>query len=161
MIRSEASGTLPRQARQVEGPQAELVHPVAERLERRLGQAQVRPEVQVGDERRLLVDGDEAAVAGLGGGVDDPLAAADGDRAAVGPDGAGEDLDERALAGAVGAHQRVDLARADGQGCGLQRDDGAVRLGDAGRLEQEVGGGDGHRSSDTVTGDAGRTGISR
>ena len=45
---------------------------------------------------------------------------------AVGPDGAGQDLDEGALAGAVGAHQRVDLARADGERRVAQRDDGAV-----------------------------------
>ena len=113
--------------------------PVAERLERRLGEAQVRPDVEIRDERRLLVDGDEAAPAGLGRRVDDRAAAADGDRAAVGPDGAGEDLDEGALAGAVGAHQRVDLAGADRERGGLQRDDRAVRLGDAGGLEQEVG----------------------
>ena len=41
MIRSEASGSCARQARQVEVGQAELGQPVAERLERRLGQAQV------------------------------------------------------------------------------------------------------------------------
>ena len=69
-------------------------------------------------------------------------------RAAVGPDGAGQDLDEGALAGAVGAHERVDLARADGQRRRPQRDDGAIRLRDVGRLEQEVRGGDGHRSLD-------------
>ena len=57
------------------------------------------------------------------------------------PDGAGQDLDERALAGAVGAHQRVDLAGPHGQRRGLERDDGAVRLGDAGGFEQQIGGG--------------------
>ena len=69
----------PRQARQVEVREAELAEPVAERLDRRLGQAQVRADVQVRDERRLLVDGDEAAAAGLGRGVDGALPAADGD----------------------------------------------------------------------------------
>ena len=69
----------PRQARQIEVLEAELVEPVAERLDRRLGQAQVGPDVEVRDERRLLVDRDEAAAARLGRRVDGPLAAADGD----------------------------------------------------------------------------------
>ena len=64
--------------------------------------------------------------------------AADRDRAAVRVDRAGEDLDERALAGAVGAHQRMDLARMDGQRRGPQGRDGAISLGDPGRLEQQV-----------------------
>ena len=80
------------------------------------------------------------------------LAAPDGDRAAVGPDGAGQDLDEGALAGAVGAHERMDLARAHGQRGRLQRDDGAVGLRDVRRLEQEVGG---DRSSVPLVRDAG------
>ena len=50
----------------------------------------------------------------------------------------GQDLDERALAGAVGAHERVDLARPHGERGRLQRDDGAIRLRDAGRLEQQL-----------------------
>ena len=73
----------PRQARQVEVLEAELAEPVAERLDGRLGQAQVGADVQVGDERRLLVDGDEPAAAGLGRGVDRALPAAHGDRARV------------------------------------------------------------------------------
>ena len=106
---------------------------------RRLGQAQVRRDVEVRDERRLLVDRDDAAAPGLGGGAGDVRLAADEDRAGVGADAAGEDLDQRALAGAVGAHQRVDLAGADGERGGAQRRDRAVALGDAGRLEQQVG----------------------
>ncbi len=144
-IRSDRERHLACLAREVEVPEPQLVDPVAERLDRRLGQAQVRPQVQVRDERRLLVHGDEAAVARLGRGVDDALAAPDGDPPAVGPDGAGQDLDERALAGAVGAHERVDLAGTHGERRGLQRDDRAVGLGDVRRLQQEVGGDEGHQ----------------
>ena len=136
----------PRHARQIQVLQAELGEPVPERLDGRPGQAQVRPDVEVGDERRFLVDRDEAAPAGLARGVDGALVAVHGDRAAIGPDGAGQDLDEGALAGAVGAHERMDLARAHGERRGLERDDRAVRLRDAGRLEQQVRGGDRHRS---------------
>ena len=103
------------------------------------GQAQVGADVEVRDERRLLVDRDDAAAPGLGGGAGAVRLAADGDRAAVGTDRAGEDLDERALAGAVGAHQRVDLAGPDGQRRDAQGRDRAVALGDAGRVEQQIG----------------------
>ena len=153
----------PRQARQVEVLEPELAEPVAERLHRCLGQAQVGADVQVRDERRLLVDRDEPAAAGFGRVMDRALPAPYGDRARVGPDRTGEDLDERALAGAVGAHERVDLARAHGQRGGLQRHDGAVGLRDARGLEQEVGGGDGHRFPEVRRRGRGcrRTGIPR
>ena len=145
----------PRQARQVEILEAELADPVPERLLRRLGEAQVGAQVQVGDERRLLVDGDDASAAGLGGVVDGALPAPHGDGPGVRVRCAGQDLDERALAGAVGAHERVDLARAHGQRGGLQRHDGTIGLRDARGLEQEVGGGGGHCPRQCSAGDAG------
>jgi hypothetical protein len=48
----------------------------------------------------------------------------------------------------------MDLPGPDGEGGGLQRDDRAVRLGDAGRVEQQVRGSEGHRSSSRFTGSA-------
>ena len=146
----------PRHARQVQVVEAQLVEPVAEGLDRRLGQPEVGPDVQVRDQRRLLVDRHEAAAARLGRRMGGELPAADGDRPGVRADGAGQDLDERALAGAVGAHERMDFAGAHRQRGGLQRDDRAVGLRDARGLEQEVRGGEGHRSLDSSTGDAGR-----
>ena len=68
-----------------------------------------------GNDGRLLVDGDEAVPSRLGRGVRDALLAANDDAAGVGDDSAGQDLDQRALAGAVGAHQRVDLAGPHGE----------------------------------------------
>ncbi len=136
----------PRQARQVEVAEAELTQPVTERLDGGLGEPQVGPDVEVRDDGGFLVDRHDAAAAGLGGGVDGARSTADRDRAGVGPDRTGQDLDEGALARAVGAHQRMDLARTDGEGGRLQRDDGPVCLGDAGGFEQEIGGGEGHRS---------------
>ena len=50
--------------------------------------------------------------------------AVDVDRPAVAADHAGEDLDERALAGAVRAEQRVHLARLDDEVGRPQRDTG-------------------------------------
>ncbi len=105
-----------RHARQIEVDQSQLGEPVTERLEGRLGQPQVGSDVQVRDERRLLVDRHDPAATRFARRVDGQLSTADGDRAAVGSDGAGQDLDQRALAGAIGAHQRMDLTRRDGKG---------------------------------------------
>ena len=135
-----------RQIRQVEVRQSQLTEPVAERLDRGVGQAQVGADVQVRDEGRFLVDGDDAAAARLRRRACHPRLAADRDGAAVRLDGGGEDLDQRALAGAVGAHQRVDLARTNRERRVAQRDHSPVGLGDPGRFEQQVGR-DGHRSS--------------
>ena len=83
---------------------------------RRLGQAQVVDRMsRSGMSGRLLVDGDEPAAARLGRRVDGALRPRTAIVPAVGPDGAGQDLDEGALAGAVGAHERVDLAGPDGE----------------------------------------------
>ena len=133
----------PREARQAQVPETQLVQPVAERLQRCRGEPQVVADVEIRDDRGLLVDGHEPVAARVGRRVRHALAAPDDDPAAVRRDRAGQDLDERALAGAVGAHQRVDLAGSDRQRRVVERDHGAVRLGDVGRLEQQVGGGDG------------------
>ena len=69
--------------------------------------------------------------------------AVDADRPGVGAQHAGEDLDERRLAGAVGAEQGVDLAGRDREVDGAQGDDRAERLGDGGGLQQWSG----HRQS--------------
>ena len=53
-------------------------------------------------------------------------------------DAAGEDLDERALAGAVRAHEGVNLAGTDGERGGAQRDDRAVVLRDVRGVQQEI-----------------------
>ena len=58
-------------------------------------------------------------------------------RPAVGADRAGKDLHQRRLAGAVGAHQRMHFAAPHRQRGVAERGDGAVVLGDAGRVEEE------------------------
>ena len=76
-------------------------------------QAQVGRDVEVGDERRLLVDGHEAAAPRLGRGVD---VARPGRGRRCGRRRGGRHpvriLTRVRLAGAVGAHERVHLARA-------------------------------------------------
>ena len=74
------------------------------------GQAEVGGDVEVGDQRRLLVDRHQPGAPGLGRRVHVARLAADQDAAGVRADRAGQDLDQRRLAGAVRAHQRVHLA---------------------------------------------------
>ncbi len=57
-------------------------------------------------------------------------------RAGVGPDDAGQELDERALAGPVGSEQGVDLTRLDDQVGGTQGHHGAVALGQSLRRQK-------------------------
>ena len=62
-------GQVARHLREVEVADAQLRQPVAEGLDRGLGQPKVRSDVEVRDDGRLLVDGDDAAASGLGGGA--------------------------------------------------------------------------------------------
>ena len=125
---------------QVEVGHAELVHPVAERLDGRLCKAQIGQHVEIGDQRRLLIDGNKAGLAGAGGRADVTLLAAQEDAAGIGRNGSGEDLDQRRLAGAVGAHQRMHFAGQHRQRRVLQRGDGAVVFRDAGGVEDRFSG---------------------
>ena len=58
-------GQPPGQGRQLEIGDAELGHPVTERFEGRVGQPEICPDIEVGDERRLLVDGHQPTSTGL------------------------------------------------------------------------------------------------
>ena len=65
---------------------------------------------QIGAEVDLLIDGADAGVLRLPRAAESLLDAVDGDAARVDVVDTGERLDQRGLAGAVLAHQRVDLA---------------------------------------------------
>ena len=80
-------GQVAREVGEIQVADAQFLQPVAEGLDRRLGQAKVGADVQVRDDRRLLVDGDDAAAPRLGWGLGLVGLAADRDRAAVGVDG--------------------------------------------------------------------------
>ena len=77
----------------------------------------------------MLVDAGDAAADHLLRIAERRGLAGDLDRAARRRDGAGEDLDQRRLAGAVGADQRAHLAGHDGEVGVAQRDEVAVDLG--------------------------------
>ena len=64
------------------------------------------------------------------------LVALPADLALVGPVRAGQDLDQRGLAGAVLAEQAVDLTRSDHQVDAVERPDARERLDDAAHLQQ-------------------------
>ena len=102
-------------------------------------EAEVLGDRQVGHERRVLEDGSEPDARSLGRRADPELLPVDGDRAAVRTDHAGQQLHERALAGAVRAEERVHLSRLDDERARGQRDDRAVAL------RELVGGEQAHR----------------
>ena len=67
---------------------------------------------EIGNERGILVDRDDAGAARLGGRAKATALRRRASCPGVGGEHAGEDLDQRALARAIGAHQRMDFARA-------------------------------------------------
>ena len=93
---------------------------------------------QVGEQGGLLVDRGDAQRRASSGSARSRGRPAMVDGARVRRVGAGDDLDQRGLARAVFADQRVHLARAQVEGHAAQRTDGAERLGDAAELEERV-----------------------
>ena len=122
----------------IQGWHAELADPAHEGLHGRQGEAQVGLHVQVRDQGGFLVDGDHAGLAGFCRRVHLARLAADDDAPRIRAYDAGQDLDEGGLAGAIGAEQAVDLARADGQRCIAQRPHRSIRLHDAAGLQDEA-----------------------
>ena len=87
--------------------------------------------VRFGTSVELLVDEGEPAPGRVERAVQVHGLAVDDDLALVGLDDAGEDLDQRALAGAVLAEQPDDRARHDDAVCVVERDDAGVALDEA------------------------------
>ena len=90
---------------------------------------------QLGEELRLLVDGLDAVGHRLLGGGEVHRGALEGHRPRVGRLGAGDDLDQRRLAGAVLADDGVDGARQDLELGVPDRPHAAIPLGDVPQLE--------------------------
>src|SRR6185436_20053567 len=93
---------------------------------------------EVGKQRRLLVDRGDPERARDARRVVRDRASANQQLAFVLLDRAGRDLDERGLAGAVLADERVDLAAAQLEGGAAQRLNAGVRLSDAAGREQDL-----------------------
>ena len=91
---------------------------------------------ELGEEQELLVDGGDAALDRVARGDGGELALADADAAAVGGVHAGDDLDERRLAGAVLAEERVHLAGEDVEVDVLEDADAGEGLRDAGERDE-------------------------
>ena len=103
---------------------------------RRMAHEDVLGHGQLGVEAQLLVHRGDASGLCLVRAVEGDLLAVHADGARVRPVDAGDDLDERGLAGAVLAHQGVDLAGGDREVHVLQRPDARELLADALELEQ-------------------------
>ena len=88
-------------------------------------------DIEIGEERRVLVDDGDAVLARVERAMKHDLAPVHEDRAGVGPVHAGQHFHERALAGAVLADQRVDLAFGHREIDAAQRLHRAELLGDA------------------------------
>jgi hypothetical protein len=86
-----------------------------------------------------LVGAAEAGT-GTGGRAEaDERAAGEVDAAGIGLEGAVEEADDGALAGAIGADQRVDLALLEVEGDVAHGEDPAERLGETPRLQERCG----------------------
>ena len=81
-------------------------------------------------ERQVLIDHLDPLAAGIGGRGEADFAAVEKDPAGIGNDGAGEDLAQGRLAGAVVADEAEDLAGAQHEVDAIERLDGAVALAD-------------------------------
>ena len=127
---------VPHQLAKIEIRYSEVVEMVPHAREGDIGQSHVLADRQVGNERRILVDRDDARSTRFGGGAKRPYCAVDRYGSAIRGVDAGENLDERALARAVGPHQRVDLAAGNSQRRRSERDDRAESLGEIADLEQ-------------------------
>ncbi|ADI10120.1 hypothetical protein SBI_07000 [Streptomyces bingchenggensis BCW-1] len=99
-------------------------------------QEDVLGDAEVGDEVELLVDGGDPEPFGVLGAVDAHRGAVDEDAAAVGAVGAGEHLDQRALARTVLAQQDVHLAAAQIEVDAVERDHAGEGLADALHAQQ-------------------------
>ena len=135
--RSKASGGAARGSTD-RVPEAELLAS-SERLDRRIGQAQVVTNIQIGNDRRLLIDR-QGSIAACPVGE---CAARWWPRTTIRPvsgfDDAGQDLDQGALAGAIRAHQGVDFVGRTAGEARFKATTCAVRLRDVRRLEQQIG----------------------
>jgi hypothetical protein len=103
------------------------------------GQVQVGRDSQIGHERGVLEHRREPDARGLRRRVHSDGLPVDLDRAAVGLDYPRQDLDERCLARAVRAQERVHLPRLDDDVGGPQRDNWAKALGQVMDFHQRFG----------------------
>jgi hypothetical protein len=96
-----------------------------------------------GNQRQFLIDRGNPRLLRLTRGSQVNLAPLPADGAAVAAVDAGQNLDQGRFARAVLAHDRMHLARQDGQAAVRQGRDAAEGLGDAGHLQKRFGHGQG------------------
>ena len=125
---------------QVELADAQVAQQAPERRDGGLGEAQVLRDLQVGDQRRLLVDGDDARATRLGGRADEAIRCrAPGWCRHRGGSAPVRILTKVLLPAPLAPSRAWTSPGRDAQRGVAQRGDRAVSLGDAGGLEQQVG----------------------
>ena len=132
-------GNVPHQLAKLEVCYSEIVEMAPHLCEGDIGQSHVLADREIGNERRILVDRNDARSPGFGGGAKRSRGAVDRYGSAIRLEDARENLDERALARAVGAHQRMDLAARYAQRRRSERNDRAESLRQIADLEQRRG----------------------
>ena len=101
---------VPRELAKLEIRYSEIVEMAPHAREGDIGQSHVLADRQVGNERRILIDRDDACSTRFGGGPKGPPCAVDLYGSAIRGVDARENLYQRALARAVGPHQGMDFA---------------------------------------------------
>ena len=91
---------------------------------------------EVGHQRQLLEDAHDAGRVGGGWRGEADIVSGKAHAAGIGLDHAGDDLDQRRLAGTVLAQHRMDLAALAGEVDALEGAYAAIALGDAGQCEE-------------------------
>jgi hypothetical protein len=132
----QRQGQRPGRLGELDAVEAELADLAAEGARVGAGEPQVLGHGQVRGERRVLEHRRQAGGAGVRRRAEPDRPAVHHHHAGVGREHAGEDLDQRALAGPVGADQPVDLAPLDREVNRAEGHHRAVPLGDLAGAEQ-------------------------
>ena len=125
-----------RHGREINALDAEIAHRRLDLVGRDAREAHVLRDRQVGNDRGILVDRHDAGSARFGGRSKGDLLPGEGHLALIRREHAGDDLDERALARAVCAHERMGFARAHFEVRRTQRSHRSEGLRDAANVKK-------------------------
>ena len=117
---------------------AKFANPGHKGLERRLRQPEIRQNVEVRDQRGLLVDRNQTGAPRFGGRADPAGLVTNEDLACIRFDGASQNFDQSRFAGAIRAHQGVDFTRQDGERRVFERGNGPVVFHHARSVKEEL-----------------------
>ena len=125
-----------RHGLEIDALDAEIAHRRLDLVERDAGEPHVLRDRQVGNDGGILIDGHDAGLARLGRRAKSHRLPGEHHLARIGGKHAGDDLDQRALARAVRAHERMSFAGAHFEVGRAQRPDRSERLRDAANVKK-------------------------